>query len=149
MYQDDLLTFNIKAMEFIFYFLGFGVVTMGLILQFDRKQSQRINKILRETKNVQPLFLMRSAEEKLRDLNIKLYGNGEGVRSCLIYINEGARQLVTSQLNVVVHDYNTGKLGLKEYNTRLTEISTMLNEIKGMSFEQVNHQRPTIASLHK
>lgn len=124
------------------------MVTMGLILQFDRKQSQRINKILRETKNVQPLFLMRSAEEKLRSLNIQLYGSTD-IKNGRVYINEGARQLVTSQLTGVVNDYNTGKIQLKEYNAKLAEISATLNEVRGMSFEQANHQRPTFASLHK
>ena len=47
-------------MEAIIYFLAFSVVTMGLILQFDKKQSVRINRILKETRDVQPLFLMRS-----------------------------------------------------------------------------------------
>ena len=140
-------------MEFVFYFFGFGVVTMGLILHFDRWQSQRMNKILRETKNVQPLFLMRSAEEKLRNLNIKLYGNsmaaGSDVQSGRVYMNEGARQLVASQLTELVTDYSTGRIQLKEYNVKLTEIANLINEVKGVSLEQVKYQRPTFASLHK
>lgn len=140
-------------MEFMFYFLGFCVLAMGLILQFDRKQTQKINKILRETKNVQPLFLMRSAEEKLRNLNIQLYGNsmvvGSDVQSGRVYMNEGARQLVATQLTGLVNEYNAGHIQLKEYQLKLTEISALLNEVKGMSFEQAQHQRPTFASLHK
>jgi hypothetical protein len=140
-------------MEFVFYFFGFSVVTMGLILHFDKWQSQRINKILRETKDVQPLFLMRSAEEKLRNLNIKLYGNsmavGSGVQSGRVYMNEGARQLITAQLTEVVNSYNCGNIDLKEYSLKLTELTNLLNEVKGMSFEQSQYQRPTFASLHK
>src|ERR1700761_7037305 len=109
-----VLHINIKVMEFVFYFFGFSVLTMTLILQFDKWQSQRMNKILRETKNVQPLFLMRSAEEKLRNLNIKLYGNsmvaGTDVQSGRVYMNEGARQLITAQLTEVVNDYNKGNI---------------------------------------
>jgi hypothetical protein len=140
-------------MEFVFYFFVFGVVTMGLILQFDKWQSQRINKILRETKNIQPLFLLRSAEEKLRNLNIKLYGNsmavGSDIQSGRVYMNEDARQLVASQLMEIVTNYNTGRIQLKEYNLKLTEIANLIKEVKGVSFEQVQYQRPTFASLHK
>ena len=140
-------------MEFMFYFLGFSVLTMGLILQFDRKQTQKINKILRETKNVQPLFLMRSAEGKLRNLNIQLHGNsmvvGSDVQSGRVYMNEGARQLMAAQLTDLVNGYNSGHIQLKEYHIKLTEISALLNEVKGMSFEQAHHQRPTFASLYK
>lgn len=128
-------------MEVIFYFLGFGVVTMGLILQFDKKQNQRISKILRETKNVQPLFLMRSAEEKLRSLNTKLYGNivGSNMHSGRVYMNEGARQMVATQLTNLVNDYYAGQIQLKEYNVKLSEIMTLINEVKGMNFEQVKY----------
>jgi hypothetical protein len=138
-------------MEFVFYFFGFGVLTMGLILQFDKWQSQRINKILRETKNVQPLFLMRSAEEKLRNLNVKLYGNsmaaGTDVQSGRVYMNEGARQLITAQLAELVSSYNNGNIQLKEYSVKLTEITNLINEVKGLSFEQSQYQRPTFASM--
>lgn len=129
-------------METIIYFLVFSVVTMGLILQFDKKQSIRLNKILKETRDVQPLFLMRSAEEKLRNLNISLYGNmavGADGQSNRIYINESIRRLATTRLTETVNSYHAGEIQLKEYNTRLNEITIMVNAAREMNFEQVSY----------
>lgn len=129
-------------METIIYFLVFSVVTMGLILQFDKKQSIRLNKILKETRDVQPLFLMRSAEEKLRNLNISLYGNmaaGADGQSNRVYINESIRRLATTRLTETVNSYHAGEIQLKEYNTRLNEITIMVNAAREMNFEQVSY----------
>ena len=129
-------------METIIYFLAFSVVTMGLILQFDKKQSIRLNKILRETRDVQPLFLMRSAEEKLRNLNVSLYGNmitGSDVQGSRVYINESIRQLATARLSETVNSYHAGEIQLKEYNTRLNEITAMVNAAREMNFEQISY----------
>jgi hypothetical protein len=108
-------------METIIYFLAFSVITMGLILQFDKKQSIRLNKILRETRDVQPLFLMRSAEEKLRNLNVSLYGNmiaGSDMQGSRGYLNEGVRQLAATRLTETVNSYHAGEIQLKEYNIK-------------------------------
>jgi hypothetical protein len=129
-------------METIIYFLAFCVVTMGLILKFDKKQSIRLNKILKETRDVQPLFLMRSAEEKLRSLNVKLYGNiavGPDAQDGRVYMNEGARQLVSTRLTEIVNSYHAGEIQLKEYNAKLNEVTAMVNEAKGMNFEQIGY----------
>ena len=129
-------------METIIYFLAFSVVTMGLILQFDKKQSIRLNKILRETRDVQPLFLMRSTEEKLRNLNVSLYGNmitGSDVQGSRVYINESIRQLATARLSETVNSYHAGEIQLKEYNTRLNEITAMVNAAREMNFEQIGY----------
>jgi hypothetical protein len=129
-------------MEAIIYFLAFSVVTMGLILQFDKKQSIRLNKILKETRDVQPLFLMRSAEEKLRNLNASLYGNmvaGSNAQGSRVYINESIRQLATTRLTETVNSYHAGEIQLKEYNTRLNEITAMVNAAREMNFEQVSY----------
>ncbi len=129
-------------MEAIIYFLAFSVVTMGLILQFDKKQSVRINRILKETRDVQPLFLMRSAEEKLRNLNDSLYSNmvvGSDVRVRSVYINESIRQLAATRLTKLVNSYHSGEIQLKEYNTRLNEITAMVNAAREMNFEQISY----------
>ena len=129
-------------MAIIIYFLAFSVVTMGLILQFDKKQSIRLNKILKETRDVQPLFLMRSAEEKLRNLNVSLYGNmlaGSDAQGGRVYINESIRQIASTRLTETVNSYHAGEIQLKEYNTRLNEITAMVNAAREMNFEQVSY----------
>jgi hypothetical protein len=112
-----------------------------LILKFDTKQNRRINKVLKDTSTLEPLFLMRATEQKLKELNTQLYGNitliADGTHSGRININEGARQMLTSQLSKLISDYNTGDITLKEYNRKLSEMIQAVNEVKYMSFEQI------------
>jgi len=90
---------------------------------------------------VQPLFLLRAVEQKLRNLNTILYGNMPNAVNELptgrVNMNEGARQLIASQLSKVVSDYNSEQISLKTYNNQLSDLLKMVDEIKGMSFEQI------------
>lgn len=128
-------------MEIVFYFLGIGTVIMFGILMYDTKQSRRLNNILRENKNVQPLFMQRSAEQRLNALNTQLYGNmptgANTSPSGRVNMNEGARQLVAAQLNKLVSDYNAGQISLKQYNAKLKEMLEMIHEVQGMTFEPI------------
>jgi hypothetical protein len=45
------------------FFLGATLVIASVLLILDTQQSRRVNKVLRDTKNVQPLFLIRTAEQ--------------------------------------------------------------------------------------
>src|SRR5476649_1058760 len=113
-------------MESIIYLLVIAPAVMFLILIFDKKQSQKMNKVLRDTKNIQPLFLIRSAENKLIALNTKLYGSmavqANGDSGGRIEMKEGARQLLTSQLSQLVNDYNHGQMSLITYNDKLGQL---------------------------
>jgi len=112
-----------------------------LILKFDTKQNRRIKKVLKDTRTMEPLFLMRATEQKLKELNTQLYGNialiANGTHSGRININEGVRQMLTTQLNKVIGDYNSGALTLKDYNAKLSEMIKTVNEVKYLNFEQI------------
>jgi len=124
----------------IYFFVGTSAL-MFMIMMFDVQQRRRVNKILKNTRDVQPLFLLRSTEEKLRQLNTILYGNMptgiNGVPSGRVTMNEGARQLMASQLGKLVSDYNARQVSLKFYNNKLGEMLQMVNQIKQMNFEQI------------
>jgi len=128
-------------MENVIYFLAAGIVIVVMILKFDKQQRAKANKLLKETKSVQPLFLLRAVEQKLRNLNTILYGNMPNAVNELptgrVNMNEGARQLIASQLSKVVSDYNSEQISLKTYNNQLSDLLKMVDEIKGMSFEQI------------
>jgi hypothetical protein len=128
-------------MESAIYFLLGGSAIVFMIMVFDIQQRRRVSKILKNTQTVQPLFLMRATEEKLRKLNTILYSNMPMASSDLHgdrVVNEGARQLVASQLSKLASDYNKEKVSLKTYHTQLGEMLNMVNGVKGMSFEQIN-----------
>jgi hypothetical protein len=129
-------------MESILLLLILAPTALFLILKFDQKQNRKIKKVLKDTHTVEPLFLMRATEQKLKELNTQLYGNialiANGIHSGRININEGARQMLTSQLSKLTSDYNSGELNLKAYNSKLSEMIQTVNQVKYLNFEQIN-----------
>jgi len=129
-------------MGFVFCFLVIGIVAASLLL-IDDQQTSGLEKILRKARGIQPLFLMRSAEQKLQRLNTLLYGNititddGRTIAQGRININEGARQIIISQLNTLTNDYEHGRISLKEYHTGLNELLATINKVKVLNFEQI------------
>ena len=129
-------------MGFVFCFLVIGIVAMSLLM-IDDQQTSGLEKILRKARNIQPLFLIRSAEQKLQRLNTLLYGNititddGRTIAQGRININEGARQIIISQLNALTSNYEHGRISLKEYHTGLNELLATINKVKVLNFEQI------------
>jgi len=126
-------------MDIILYFLGFGLLIAVMMLLLDTQQSRRFNKVLKDTKNVQPLFLLRSAEQKLISLNAVLYGHtnqSSSVISTRSNVNEDARQLISAQLSMLIDEHKSGKMTLNAYHGKLNELLKMTNAVKGMNFER-------------
>jgi len=130
-------------MESVLLLLILAPTALFLILKFDTKQNRKIKKVLKDTHNIEPLFLMRATEQKLKELHTQLYGNitliANGTHSGRININEGARQMLTTQLNKLTSDYNSSELSLKEYNSKLSEMIQTVNQVKYLNFEQINN----------
>lgn len=130
-------------MEIMFYFLVVGVVAVFLVLVFDTQQNNRLTQILKETRYIQPLFMLKSAEEKLNTLNTLLYGNiiltkeGNTIRKGQVKINESARQIIASQLNTLTNNYEAGRITLKNYHCQLNELLATINKVKGLNFEEI------------
>lgn len=130
-------------MESVLLLLILAPTALFLILKFDTKQNRKIKKVLKDTHNIEPLFLMRATEQKLKELHTQLYGNitliANGTHSGRININEGARQMLTAQLSKLTSDYNVGELSLKEYNSKLSEMIQTVNQVRYLNFEQINN----------
>jgi len=130
-------------MEIMFYFIVIGVVAAFLLLVFDTQQNYRLTQILNEVRYIQPLFILRSAEQKLNTLNTLLYGNivltreGNTVRKGQVNINESARQIIASQLNTLTNNYKAGRITLKNYHCQLNELLATINRVKGLNFEEI------------
>jgi hypothetical protein len=115
------------------FFLGATLVIASVLLILDTQQSRRVNKVLRDTKNVQPLFLIRTAEQKLNMLNALLYGYSSNIipnGSKLATVNDDSRQLLSAQLSVVIGEYKNGEISLQAYNSKLNELVKMSKKIK-------------------
>jgi hypothetical protein len=128
-------------MESILLLLILAPTALILIFKFDSKQNRKVNKVLKDTNNIQPLFLLRAIENKLNELNTKLYGNiallANGAHSGRANLNEGVRQMLTEQLSKLVSDYNYGLLSLKDYNIKLGDLIQTVNQVKHLNFEQI------------
>jgi hypothetical protein len=129
-------------MENFFYFLVAGSAIVFMILQFDLQQRRKIKKVLNDTKNVQPLFLLRSAEQKLSSLNSILY-NKMAVNAVFTTeypdINDAERQLISQQLGTLISDYNSGKITLQNYHTGLNGLLNNAYKANHMIMEPNSH----------
>ena len=59
-------------MEFLFFFSLTGVIIITLILKFDKKQTIKVNSVLKESRSVPPLFMLKSTEQKISILKAAL-----------------------------------------------------------------------------
>jgi hypothetical protein len=110
-------------MEVVIFFLGTALLIAAIFLILDTQQSRRVNKVMKDTKGLQPLFMQRAAEQKLSTLNTLLYGNspltGTAGRTKL---NNDARQTISSQLSVLINQHRSGIITLKAYSNELNEL---------------------------
>ena len=53
-----------------FYFLVAGSAIVYLILKFDKQNRKKLNKVLTQAQDVQPMYMKKAAEYKLQTLKI-------------------------------------------------------------------------------
>ncbi|MCQ6958869.1 hypothetical protein [Mucilaginibacter aquariorum] len=53
-----------------FYFLVAGSAIVYLILKFDKQNRKKLNKVLAQAQDVQPLYMKKAAEYKLQTLKM-------------------------------------------------------------------------------
>ncbi|MES2060933.1 MAG: hypothetical protein V4456_03380 [Bacteroidota bacterium] len=96
-----------------FYFMVAGSVIVYLILKFDKANRQKLNKVLLEAKDVQPMLMRKSAQRKLHTLKMAAH-NGKTDRT-----------LVEKQLDELVADYDKGHISLPDYCNKLNRLLAM------------------------
>ena len=129
-------------MDMFFFFLIAGVTILILILKFDKKQTKKINTVLKESRSVPPLFLLKSTEQKISTLKAVLryddapQNMAAAASMANIYNNqnENNRQSKVQELKVLSAKYNNGQISLEAYNVRLDELLEQLHSQDG-SFE--------------
>lgn len=100
-------------MEYFYLFLVAGVGLVFVILQFDKQQRRRVDVLLKNASDVQPLLMQRSMDQKLSRINTELSVNTSHAH--------GGKELEASLKQITV-DYNTGKISLPVYNNKLGEL---------------------------
>jgi hypothetical protein len=129
-------------MEFLFFFSLAGVVIVSLILKFDKKQSVKVNAVLKESRSVPPLFMLKSTEQKISVLKAALrfddipQNMAAAASLSNIYNNqsESTRLSKVQELKLLSSKYNNGLISIEAYNSKLDELLEQVQS-QGGSFE--------------
>jgi hypothetical protein len=130
---------NLKVMDVFFFFLVAGVAIIFLILKFDKKQAVKVNAVLRESRSVPPMFLLKSTEQKIASLKATLrfddvpqnMAAASTMASLYNNKNESLRLSKVQELKVLSAKYNNGQMSIEAYNARLDELLDMVQQHSG------------------
>jgi hypothetical protein len=129
-------------MEFLFFFSLTGVIIVTLILKFDKKQTVKVNAVLKETRSVPPLFMLKSTEQKIGVLKAALryddipQNMAAAASMSQIYStqSETNRLSKVQELKLLSSKYNNGQISIEAYNQKLDELLEQIQS-QGGSFE--------------
>src|ERR1700712_3320046 len=109
-------------------FLIAGIAAVVAILQFDKKQTIKMNTVLKETRGIPPLFLLKSTEQKINTLKAALSFDEAPINMAAaasmanIYNqHDKARQTKVQELKALSAKYNNGLISLETYNMKLDQ----------------------------
>lgn len=112
----------------IFYsFLVVGVVLIFAIIQYDNQSKKKVNAILRANKNVPPLFMLRSADLKVKAIKAALHTHGE------LGISREAKKEIACQLEQLMESYTNRQIALTVYYAKLGALLISVNELRGVT----------------
>ncbi|MEO7216177.1 hypothetical protein [Mucilaginibacter sp.] len=94
------------------FFLILGALIVYLILKFDKLQRNKMSGILAQTRDVQPLFVAKAINHKLKAIKPEL--------------NADSRRDIAKQLDELVAAYDTGRVSLPEYCHKLNSLLAMV-----------------------
>ena len=129
-------------MEFLFFFTLAAVVIVVLILKFDKKQTVKVNTILKEIRSVPPLLMLKSTEQKISNLKSLLryddapqnLATAASMANIYNNKNESNRLSKVQELKLLSSRYNSGQISLETYNVKLDELLDQVHSQVG-SFE--------------
>lgn len=94
-------------------FLIAGSVLVYLILLFDKKNRQKINKVLKQASNTPPLLMQKAAAYKVQNLKAVCAEAGPD------------RTDIAKELDQLVADYDKGLISLPDYCSKLNSLLAM------------------------
>src|SRR3569833_165797 len=114
-------------MDVFFFFLIAGVTIIVMILKFDKKQTVKVNAVLRESRSIPPMFLLKSTEQKIASLKSALRYDDVPVNMAAASTmanlynnkNESLRLSKVQELKVLSARYNNGHISIEAYNLKL------------------------------
>ena len=89
--------------------------------------------ILRDNKNVPPLFMLRSAELKVNAIKAAI-NTGDKLLP-VTHEEENAKKMISMQLEHLMTSYNTRQIALSTYYAKLGALLINVYELKGIPVE--------------
>jgi len=129
-------------MEFLFFFSLAGVIIVSLILRFDKKQSVKVKAVLKESRSVPPLFMLKSTEQKINLIKAALkyddapqnMAAAASLQNIYNSQTESIRLSKVQELKLLSSKYNNGLISIEAYNAKLDELLEQIQS-QGGSFE--------------
>ncbi len=126
-------------MDVFFFFLVAGVSIIVLILKFDKKQAVKVKAVLRESRSIPPMFLLKSTEQKIASLKVALryddapQNMAAASTMATLYNNksESLRLSKVQELKVLSARYNNGYISIETYNAKLDELLDVVQQHSG------------------
>jgi hypothetical protein len=125
-------------MDTVLLFLIAGVAIIILILHFEKKQTIKINTVLKETRGIPPLFLLKSTEQKINTIKAALSFDEAPINMAAaasmanIYNqSDNIRQTKVQELKALSAKYNNGLISLEIYNMKLDQLLEQLHSRGG------------------
>lgn len=118
-------------MIFFSLFLLVGLMAAFAMLTYSRQNKRKVTAILRDNKNVPPLFMLRSAELKVNAIKAALNAGG----SMFDDYNHEARKTIALQLEELTESYKNRQIALTTYYAKLGALLINVYELKGIPVE--------------
>ncbi|MGZ3776815.1 MAG: hypothetical protein ACXVB0_24860 [Mucilaginibacter sp.] len=116
-------------MSIVILFLIAGFILIYLIARYEKKNSNKVEDILRANKNVPPLFMLRSAELKVNAIRAALNN------PALALSGEDEVQRMQKEFTRLVTGYKDREITLATYYSKLGALLISINELKGIPAE--------------
>ena len=137
-HRFDLFDIICTAMDIFFLCAVVGAAIVILILKFDKKQTNKVNTLLKEAYSTPPLFQLKSTEQKIAILKTALrYDDmpqnmtGAGTMADIYNQNETRRQTKVQELKLLSSKYNDGQMSIEAYNRKLDELIKQVQSVGG------------------
>ena len=120
----------IAMITFLLFFTVCAVSVMMLILKFEKKQTVKVQTVMRGMNAVPPMMKLKSAEQKITQLKKMLryddlpknMGDAASMASIYNNQNENMRLSKVQELKVLAAKYNNGQISLDVYSESLNDL---------------------------
>ena len=117
-------------MDFNIYLIGGVIIVLAIIILNHQRQKNKMQIFLKNSGDMQPMFLQKAVEKKIKALSDILY---DGAIKPLIpstsSLNNSPKQLLIKELEKLEKDYAGKKIALRTYDEQLFDLLEKANKL--------------------